>query len=296
MTFMGKTIHRPNLVAWFPLAATPVILLVASSMTPWVYMIVLSFAIYASLKWLTMANAGGFYKPMRRQTYQYLLLWPGMDAMSFFGRVEVNAPSSWESIWAAGKVAVGLLMIAGATTLIEHSPLIAGWVGVGGMQLFFHFGIFHLLSVSWRRAGVSASPIMKAPLLARSLSDFWGKRWNLAFRDLSHTYLFRPFVGKLGTAGATMLVFLVSGLIHDIAISIPARGGYGLPTLYFVIQGFGVLLERSDFGKAFGARRGITGRVLCAVIVLCPVTMLFHRPFIERVIVPLISCLGTVWS
>ena len=68
----------------------------------------------------------------------------------------------------------------------------------------------------------------------------WGKRWNLGFRQLAHELIFRPLYRTLGPETAGFLVFTASGLIHDLVISLPARGGYGLPTLYFLIQGAGV--------------------------------------------------------
>ena len=89
-----------------------------------------------------------------------------------------------------------------------------------------------------------------------------------------------------------MAVFLVSGGIHDAVISIPAGGGYGLPTLYFAIQGGGVLLERSWPGKRIGLRRGLAGRLFCAAVILGPVFVLFHDPFLERVIIPMLQFLG----
>jgi len=157
-----------------------------------------------------------------------------------------------------------------------------------------HFGLFHVLSVVWRRAGIDAPPIMDAPIRASSLSDFWGKRWNLAFRDLAHTYVFRRLVGRLGISAATMAVFLASGLVHDAVISIPAGGGFGLPTLYFVIQGVGVLFERSRLGKRVGARKGVIGRLFCAAVILGPVFLLFHQPFVERVVLPMLTVIGNI--
>src|SRR6266567_2916778 len=67
------------------------------------------------------------------------------------------------------------------------------------------------------------------PLCSKSLSEFWGKRWNLGFHQLSHDLIFRPLHRSLGAGGGGFLVFIVSGLLHDLIISVPSRGGYGLP-------------------------------------------------------------------
>jgi hypothetical protein len=154
----------------------------------------------------------------------------------------------------------------------------------------FHFGMFHILSVAWRHVGIAATPIMRTPLFAASLADFWGKRWNLAFRDFAHTLVFRPALRRTGAAIATMLVFLTSGIVHDVVISIPARAGYGWPTAYFILQGAGLLFERTQFASRCGiGQGGIVARAYTLLVVLAPVGLLFHRPFIEHVIAPLLT-------
>ena len=96
---------------------------------------------------------------------------------------------------------------------------------------------------------------MSAPLRASSLAEFWGKRWNLGFRQLSYELIFRPLHRTLGVEVAGMLVFLVSGLIHDLVISLPARAGYGLPTMYFLLQGMGITIEHADLANGSGLDR-----------------------------------------
>jgi D-alanyl-lipoteichoic acid acyltransferase DltB (MBOAT superfamily) len=161
-----------------------------------------------------------------------------------------------------------------------------------GIILILHFGTFHILSLAWRSAGVDAPPIMQAPLSATSLSDFWGRRWNLGFRHLTHRFIFTPVRIRGGVVPAILMSFLASGVIHDLVISLPARGGYGLPTGYFVLQGLGVLFERSSLGKRFGLSFGIRGWLFAVICAGAPAFILFHPPLVHGVILPFLSVIS----
>lgn len=160
-----------------------------------------------------------------------------------------------------------------------------------GLIFLLHFGSFDLLARAWQAAGVCAEPIMRAPILSQSLGEFWGKRWNLGFRQLSHDFLFRPALPKLGVGGATMLVFFASGLIHELVISVPARAGYGLPTAYFLLQGLAALAERSYLGRLLGLQSGVSGRLWTVLVAAAPAYGLFHPWFVMRVIVPFMEAI-----
>ncbi len=60
--------------------------------------------------------------------------------------------------------------------------------------------------------GVEISRAMDHPLAAASLSDFWGCRWNIAFRDFVHRTIFLPLRRRgLAVPLAVMAVFLFFG-------------------------------------------------------------------------------------
>ena len=146
-----------------------------------------------------------------------------------------------------------------------------------GLIFLLHFGSFQLDALFWQSRGVTATPIMSAPILSRSLSEFWGKRWNLGFRQLAHELVFLPLRRHIGAAAAGFAVFVVSGLIHELVISLPARGGYGLPTSYFILQGIGVTLERSSTGERLGLRDGWRGWCFMATLPPLPPFGCFTR-------------------
>jgi hypothetical protein len=202
-------------------------------------------------------------------------------------------PTAAAWLFAAAKTLLGaaLLWIV-APRAAPDQPLLKGWIGMAGLIFILHFGVFHLSALAWQRAGVQATPLMRAPVLARSLRDFWSHRWNLGFKNLAHDLLFQPLATRVGASAAGFAVFLASGLVHDLVISVPAGGGYGLPTGYFALQGLGVLIERSPAGREFGLGRGIGGRIFMALVTAGPAIALFHPTFVREVILPFMAAIG----
>jgi len=266
---------------------------VVETMPRWAWMWSLAMAIYVACKWLTWHAAKETGADGKLQA-GYLLLWPGMDSEAFLtGRRSVVSPALAEWLLAGAKLCFGLLLLYGLLPrLAPEQELLVGWTGMIGLIFVLHFGLFHLLSCGWRSVGVDAQPLMDWPIAATSLGEFWGRRWNRAFRDLAFRFLFRPLTRKVGAAWGLMTGFLVSGLVHDAVISIPAGGGYGGPTLFFLVQGAGMLAQRSAPGRRLGMDRGSGGWLSTAACLLLPVTVLFHRPFIGNVIVPFLHAIG----
>jgi hypothetical protein len=287
--------HRTSpVVALLPLVLFPLIVfLIRGHLQPWVFMWLLSAAIFGGCKWLPFCAArGAARQACWKRSFAFLFLWPGMNAREFLSTTAVASRVTlreWSSALARSLLGAALIWIVVRRV---PQPLLAAWVGMLGLILLLHFGVFHLLSVAWRSAGVCAEPIMRNPLLSRSLSEFWGKRWNLGFRQLSHSWIFRPLQKSIGVELATLFAFLVSGLIHDLVISVPARGGYGLPTTYFMIQGIGVLVERSRFGTRLRLGAGVTGWAWMALFTAGPAYWLFHPWFAMRVMLPFLRAIG----
>jgi hypothetical protein len=281
------TFHKVR--GWLPASVLPLTAVACRNLLPpWVFMWILSFAIYFSLKWLTWWRARSRIAHPAWRSVAYLLAWPGMDADAFLDarrRVPPPAPATW--LWASFETILGAILLwAMARSVPQGQPLLRGWVGMFGLILLLHFGTFQIVALLWQSLGVEAEPIMSAPLRSSSLGEFWGKRWNLGFRQLAHELIFRPFCRRLGPDAAGFSVFVVSGLIHDLVISLPSRGGFGLPTLYFVLQGAGVTVERSRIGKRLGLAQGVLGWCFMMVFLTVPVVGLFHPWFVVRVILP----------
>jgi hypothetical protein len=284
---------------WVPLAVLPlaVLILAPRVLPPWAVMWLLAFVVYAACKWLTWRRTPAPAAPLWKHA-GYLLAWPGLDAVAFLrGRTldPNDKPTAREWLFATAKLAFGFVVLFGVVRWIPAEyPYLVGWGGMFGLVFVLHFGIFHVLSCGWRSIGVDASPLMNWPVLAESVSDYWGRRWNRAFRDLAHRFLFRPLTPSLGPRGAIVAGFLFSGIVHDVVISAPARGGYGGPSLFFLVQGLAMFAERTRVGRRFGIGRGWRGWLFTLLVVLLPAPLLFHWPFVVEIVVPFLRAIGAV--
>jgi hypothetical protein len=227
----------------------------------------IAFAMYAVLKVGSLSGS-----PLRGfGRWAYRIAWPGMNPAEF--AAAPPRPPAWTD-WpfAVAKMAFGVGLILAVPSAVA---------GMVGLVFALHFGLFHLLALFWQSRGFHARPIMHWPILASSLADFWGKRWNLAFRDLTHRFLFRPLAKRFGATAGMAISFLVSGLIHELAITVPAGAGYGGPTIYFMAQGLGLGIERRF-------PRGLQ-RPFAILVVLVPVPLLFPAAFLDRIIAPFLE-------
>jgi hypothetical protein len=281
---------------WMPLVILPaaVISFLAGAAARWVLMWALAFAIYSGCKWLTWRRTAVGNVPAWRNA-AYLVAWPGLDAAAFLGNASAGRVHRRDWIRGIQNIAVGLGLFFGiARLVVVRNSYLAGWIGMTGIVLVLHFGAFELLSCVWRQVGIQARPLMNKPLLSQSLGEFWGRRWNTAFRDLTHRFLFRPLTRRFGVSAGVAGGFVFSGLVHDLVISGPASGGWGGPTVFFAIQGAGILVERSSFGRKSGLGTGTIGRLFAAAALLVPAPLLFHRPFVETIVIPFMQALGAL--
>lgn len=278
-----------SVVPWLIPAANVSISPLLSS---WKAMWLIAFSVFTTCKWLTWRSQHVAHSARWRH-WAYFAAWPGLDADRFLDRDRVAEKPEFRELLVST-----LLTICGAIAIWIVVPRIShdrmwwkGALGFFGILLFLHFGSFGLLSWCWRRAGVDAPSLMDRPFLATSLADFWGRRWNRAYRRVSHDLFYQPITARFGPTIGLLGAFLASGLIHELAISVPARGGYGGPTIYFLIHGLGMLWERTPKIRHFIRRQPALGRVLAAVFVLAPVGLLFHAPFLTRVIAPFLRAI-----
>ena len=280
---------------WLPLVAMPAMVAGFQHVLPsWAFMWLMVLAIFGGFKWLTYCEALDDLPPPRiGRSLGYLIGSPTMDAPAFLAGPLLHPPTARNWGTALLNFSIGCALIWGLVRhALPYGELATGWVGLAGIAFALHFGVLHLWSLAWRARGVECRHIMHSPARATSVSDLWGNRWNLAFNDVVYHMIFRRLLRKIGLKGSIAVVFLVSGILHELVISWPARAGYGLPTMYFLIQALGALAERSRPGKRMKLGRGLRGWLWTLLVVAGPAFWLFHPPFVRNAVLPFLNAIG----
>jgi alginate O-acetyltransferase complex protein AlgI len=288
---MNTTTHR-TLAVLLLVGLTALPFGVREQLPAWVFMWALAFALFFGCKVLTLAETGPAFATMNGfRALGYLLLWPGMDPKPF-EQVARRFPAPTLKVWfsALFRTLHGAALIWIVVPRIDEAYwLPRAMIGMLGVILLLHFGLFRLLALGWQARHVPVRPLMDNPMRATSLTEFWGRRWNSGFHDLMHRYIFRPAAKRFGVRTAMLLVFLASGLIHELVITVPAGGGYGLPTLYFLMQGLGVEFERSTVGRNWRLGQGAIGWCFVLLVTAGPIALLFPPPFLHHIILPMLK-------
>lgn len=240
---------------------------------------------------LVEARAAGLGQLRRGRWLGFVGAWPGMQPRPF--AEPGNSPvGGGGKLMALGvrRLLLGLALVALARLLwlVTGSRLAATVPLLPGLSLILHFGIFNIVAGGWRYVGVRAYPLFRAPLRSTSLTEFWGRRWNLAFAEMTAIAVYRPLAASTGTRPALLTSFLCSGLLHELAISVPVRAGFGLPMFYFGLHGGLMLVERALAGRG-RPLTGWAGRAWTLFWLVLPLPILFHPPFLRGVVWPIIG-------
>ena len=257
--------------------------------TPVARMLAIVSALFLGMKAVVLAAARAEGRPpLRRSRLLLFAVWFGMNPAPFTrDRARARAPERgpdrgpdrgtvrallWRGLRnvAAGAVLVCVARAIGATWA---APLL-----MVGLSLGVHFGLLTWLATGLRARGLPVPVLFDAPFRARTLAEFWARRWNRGFAEMTALCIQRPLQRRFGRATALLGAFLASGLLHELAISLPVRAGYGGPSCYFALHGVLTVWRGDRPGRAF---------VLAAVVL--PLPLVFHPWFVRGVVVPLLG-------
>ena len=268
--------------------------LVFRSEHPVIKMLAIIVTTFTAMKIVVVAESYR-NKPFKLSFFQWLAFaagWAGMQPQAFETLFGKALPGGWLLIKKGiGRILIGLLLIALAHFTAEAAMcnhIITNGLLLVGLSLILHFGILSVSAGTWRFLGADTYPLFRQPAKSNSLAEFWGRRWNLAFIEMLSIAVLRPLKTKIGNTTAVLLSFLLSGLLHEIAITLPVNAGFGGPTIYFIIQGCAVVAEKKMEKQNFGlSKNTLLVKLWLFFWLIAPIHFLFPDPFIEQIVWPM---------
>lgn len=248
-----------------------------------------AFILYFKLvTWFDLKTEVGKLDGFRSLLYAFC--WVGMEAKAFFFSPVEKKVTAKEWFEVAFKMTFGFLLVEQAGNIpFITDPFAQAWVVLIGLCFWIYFGIFHLMSCLYRSFGIDAPHLMRSPFRSTSLGEIWSHRWNTSYSLLFHQYLYKPLRSKFSPNFSTLGAFMLSGIAHEAFVSWPVGAGYGLPTLYFMIQGLGVIAERNTFLTKVFEKFPLLNIIYTYSVALLPIGLLFHAPFLEGALYPIVK-------
>jgi len=238
---------------------------------PIVRMVVICCVLLGAMKGMVYAEWAGRERLSLVNYLVFALCWFGMDPQSFRKR---KKGLRWKDdvVWGIVLMVVGILG-AWLVWYTGNRQILLMFVP---MSLGFHFGALRVLKGIHRMLGFPVRTLFPNVLKTTGIADFWSRRWNVGYSQMMQRIVGRPLGEKAGKRWGVMGVFLVSGLFHEVAITVPVIAGFGLPTVYFLCHGLLVVLEMKT-GRSLG-------RVVALLAVAVPLGILFPPEFQREVI------------
>ncbi len=109
-----------------------------------------------------------------------------------------------------------------------------------------------------RLAGFDTTPIVRNAYLSRSVSEFW-RRYNYRIHDWLYRNVFQATGGRRAPVRSMLLVFLVSGIFHEVMFALATSRLTGYQFAFFTIQGPAALA--SGRLERLARRGGIAGKI-----------------------------------
>jgi hypothetical protein len=175
----------------------------------------------------------------------------------------------------AGLAVIGALWL-NTWPIVRESFLVDHLVKVPIFILAVESGSQAILGIE-RLAGFHTTPLVRNVFLSITVAEFW-LRWNNRVHRWLYANIFRPAGQKWGRVGGLLMVFLISGLVHELAFDVATSHWEGYQITFFVLQA--PLVIFSDYTARALRRYGLWAQVpmyLLTATWMTATSMLFLR-------------------
>ena len=238
-----------------------------------IYYMIMMFACAAAMKLsnVVVAKASG------RELWTFLFFSPVFSLKGWKARKPIKLSSFLRSsvklVGFGSAIALYYLFVVDLMAQAEISPILHAYICVLPFWCLVE-SVGAWAEISLAPFGIHLPAINRSPWLSRSASEFWGQRWNRVFGDWFYQTCFRPLRRKPQLA--MFITFLISGLIHEIIVSVPLwivyrRNVFGFMMAYFLIQAISVWFERRYL------KNPISRRICLWSSLIIPAPLLFNE-------------------
>jgi len=92
--------------------------------------------------------------------------------------------------------------------------------------------------------GYDIGTLHDAPIRARTVGEFWGRRWNRAVHGMLHDVAFRPVAKRFGATAGVMSAFVASAVLHFVPVIVAYDARWAIAMgAFFVAHGALVVAE-----------------------------------------------------
>lgn len=223
-----------------------------------------------ALSWL-------FTEPEKRPMFfSFLFTTPYLSTRS----LRIRTPSPATSPWLDFLISATLMGIVFTVVKVFLSPV--GYFDrvILGFGIYFFteaLGALGQALFSWTKKDFF--PIHHHPLSSPSLSEFWGRRWNLWVQDWI-TDMGRPFHRR--HKRKILASFLFSGFFHEAMVNLPhwittGESYFGTMLAYFLIQAGGIYVDKNVLRHSHPNIR----RAFCWIVVVLPAPLFINVPVLR---------------
>jgi hypothetical protein len=291
----NNRIH-PIGLAWFLAIAFILFIYLYVQATPLLLMLLYIMSTFLSLKIIVATNHLTKERQLNfKQWCLFCYAWFGMNPLPFRS-FPAKPLSDYKSYFTKGvkRILAGVLLINSVHCIWKFIPdpafdFVPHLFYLISLSLILHFGLLNISAGSLRRLGIPVTSLFKDPIKSQTLQEFWSKRWNIAFVELTTIAVLRPLKQRFGPRTAFWISYVFSGLLHELAISLPVNSGFGKPFTYFLIQALLIMtIEKYLINRL---PHGIIRTCWVLTCLFVPIFLLFHEQFILKIVVPLASYL-----
>ncbi len=199
-----------------------------------------------------------------REYYRFLIPFPVFSAVYPDHKRRLLRPESpWPPVLRLLGGIVGVTIALMALSALSRIGLVRSSFALNHALMLLTFvlaieSLSRALCGLERLVGFDTTPIIRNAYLSRTVSEFW-RRYNNRIHDWLYRNVFQATGGRRAPVRSMLLVFLVSGLFHEVMFALATSRLTGYQFAFFTIQGPAALT--SGRLERLARRGGIAGKI-----------------------------------